>query len=38
MSRSGMYGGLLMRASNFVEPSNGSTDPEVDKKKTVINE
>ena len=25
-----------MRASNFVEPSNGSTDPEVDTKNSQI--
>ena len=32
MSCSGMYGGLLMTASNVLEPSNGSTDPKVQKK------
>lgn len=34
MSRSGMYGGLLMIASNFVEPSNGRTDPKVQKENS----
>ena len=33
-SFSGMYGGLLMTASNFVEPSNDSTDPKVQKENS----